>query len=170
LGGLATLKHHVTFESWCERDYLIAVDFEPGVAAVAAQPFGWSFDASDGSWREHVPDFFVRMTSGAAVIVDVRPDDLIDGLDAEKFDAAAQLCAEYGWTYRRVGEMPSPWMDNARWLASYRHPRVCTSSIVDAVSAVVGESTISLGVLADQLVSGLWCCRISFTCCVGANY
>jgi hypothetical protein len=148
---LAALKRHVTFESWCERDYLIALDFELGVAAVAAQPFVLSFGASDGSWREHVPDFFVRMASGAAVVVDVRPDDLIDDLDAEKFDATAQLCAWHGWTYRRVGEMPSPWMDNIRWLAGYRHPRVCTSSIVDAVCGVAAESTVSLGVLADQV-------------------
>lgn len=33
-------KRHVTFESACERGYLIAVDFEPDVAAVSAQPSG----------------------------------------------------------------------------------------------------------------------------------
>jgi hypothetical protein len=142
---LETSKCHVAFESWCERDYLIALDFDPGVAAVAAQPFGLSFEGSDGSEHEHVPDFFVRMTSGAAVVVDVRPDNLIAALDAEKFNVTAELCAWHGWTYRRVGEMPSRWMDNVRWLAGYRHERVCTASIVDAVCEIAGESGIPLG-------------------------
>src|ERR1700733_5283403 len=33
---LATSKRHVMFESWYERDHLIALDFDPGVVAVAA--------------------------------------------------------------------------------------------------------------------------------------
>jgi hypothetical protein len=33
---LATSKRYVTFESWYERDHLIALDFDPGVVAVAA--------------------------------------------------------------------------------------------------------------------------------------
>lgn len=148
---LATSKRHVTFESWCERDYLIALDFDQDVAAVTAQPFVLSFEASDGSLREHVPDFFVRTSSGVAVVVDVRPDNLIEAVDAEKFDATAELCAWHGWTYRRVGEMPSPWMDNIRWLAGYRHQRVRVASIVDAVCGVAGESAMPLGVLADQV-------------------
>jgi hypothetical protein len=150
---LQTLKRHVTFESWCERDHLIALDFDPEVAAVAAQPFSLSFQASDGCQREHVPDFFVRMVNGASVVVDVRPDNLIGVVDVEKFVATAQLCAQHGWTYRRVGEIPSPWIDNVRWLAGYRHERVRTTSIADAVRAITAavSSAIPLGVLADEI-------------------
>jgi hypothetical protein len=150
---LETSKRHVTFESWCERDHLIALDFDPEVAAVAAQPFSLSFELSDGSRREHVPDFFVRMVNGAAAVVDVRPDNLIGVMDAAKFVATAELCTWHGWAYRRVGEMPSPWMDNVRWLAGYRHDRVCTASIADAVRVITAAASaaIPLGLLADQV-------------------
>ncbi|MDT7761226.1 MAG: hypothetical protein QOI30_948 [Mycobacterium sp.] len=36
-GGLATTNRHVTFESCCERDYLIEFDFDPEIVGVAAQ-------------------------------------------------------------------------------------------------------------------------------------
>ena len=35
---LATTKRHVTFESWCERDHLIAFDFDPNIISIAGQP------------------------------------------------------------------------------------------------------------------------------------
>ena len=92
---------------------------------MAAQPFGLSFEAADGSRREHVPDFFVRTVGGKAAVVDVRPDNLIDPVDEEKFAAAAELCGVHGWSYWRVGQMPSPWIENVRWLAGYRHGRAC---------------------------------------------
>jgi hypothetical protein len=150
---LQTFKRHVTFESWCERDHLIALDFDPEVAAVAAQPFSLSFQASDGCQREHVPDFFVRMVNGAAVVVDVRPDNLIGVVDKERFSATAQLCTWHNWTYRRVGEMPSPWIDNVRWLAGYRHERVRAAPIVDAVYAITAAAWdgIPLSILADEI-------------------
>jgi hypothetical protein len=148
---LATTRRHVTFESWCERDYLIALDFDPGVVAVAAQPFGLQFGAADGSVRSHTPDFFVRTADGGAVVVDVRPDRLIDSDDQEKFDATAELCQMNGWKYRRVGERADPWMTNVRWLAGYRHERAFNRTIAaDVCVAATGAQRISLGALASQ--------------------
>jgi hypothetical protein len=62
----------VTFESWRERDHLIALDFDPRVVAVAAQPFGFQFDAAEGSHRSHTPDFFVRTAEGVVGSTSVR--------------------------------------------------------------------------------------------------
>jgi hypothetical protein len=45
VGGwwLATTKRHVTFESWCERDHLIAFDFDPNIVGIAGIRCGhWS--------------------------------------------------------------------------------------------------------------------------------
>ena len=70
--------------------------------------------AGDSKDREHTPDFFVPTKSGAAVVIDVRPDGLIDAIDAEKFDVTAALCRLHGWPCRRVGELPNPWMANVR--------------------------------------------------------
>jgi hypothetical protein len=41
----------VTFESWCERDHLIAFDFDPDIVGIAAQPFGFEFTSIDGVRR-----------------------------------------------------------------------------------------------------------------------
>jgi hypothetical protein len=35
----ATMGRRVGFESWVERDHLVALDFDPAVTAVASQPF-----------------------------------------------------------------------------------------------------------------------------------
>lgn len=149
---IATTARHVPFESWCERDHLIALDFDPDVIAVAGQPFTLRFAAGDGTDREHTPDFFVRTKSGAAVVIDVRPDGLIDAIDAEKFDVTAALCRLHGWQYRRVGELPNPWMANVRWLAGYRHDRTYVPGIADAVRAVAARrGVVPLGVLADAV-------------------
>jgi hypothetical protein len=106
-------KRHLTFESWCARGNLIALVFDPSVRGVAEQPFTMRFAAVEGGQREHTPDFFVRSVTGEAIVVDVRPQAVIDVSDREKF----------GWEYRQVGELPSPWIANVRWLAGYRHER-----------------------------------------------
>jgi hypothetical protein len=55
----ARTKRRVTFESWCERDHLIALDFDPSVCAVAEGPLTMRFTAVEGGQSEHTPDFFV---------------------------------------------------------------------------------------------------------------
>ena len=47
LSGLwwsATTGGHVGFESWMERDHVMALDFDPTVVGIASQPF-WLFCA-----------------------------------------------------------------------------------------------------------------------------
>ena len=78
---LATTNRHVTFESWCEGDYLIEFDFDPEIVGVAAQPFAVWLTGSAGTVGEHVPDFFLRTAHGSGVVIDVHPDGLIDAAD-----------------------------------------------------------------------------------------
>lgn len=91
-------KRHVTFESWCERDHLIAFDFDPEIVGVAAQRYSLQFVDCAGSYREHVPDFFVRSVRGDGVVIDVRPDSLIESSDQEKFEMTASVCERLGWS------------------------------------------------------------------------
>ena len=44
---MSTTKRHVTFESWCERDHLIAFDFDASIVGIAAQPFEFEFQHAD---------------------------------------------------------------------------------------------------------------------------
>lgn len=126
----STMADHVGFESWLERDHLMLLDFDPDVMGVVSQPFWLSW--RDGTYRRrHVPDFFVRLRDGSAVVIDVRPDDQIDEADSEVFAATARACAEVGWTYRRVGALDPTLVANVRWLSGYRHPRCARNDVAE---------------------------------------
>lgn len=117
-----TNRRHVGFESWCERDHLMRMDFDPDVTGMASQPFSIALPDSLPQ-HSHVPDYFVRRADGTGVVIDIRPDALVTAPDQEVFDATATLCATVGWDYLRHGDLPSVYVANLHWLAGYRHPR-----------------------------------------------
>jgi hypothetical protein len=129
---------HVGFESWLERDHLMAFDADPTVASVSSQPFWLNWWAGERR-RRHAPDFFVRLVSGDAVVVDVRPDDRIEPVDAAAFAATDQACAAVGWQYRRVGLLDAVLAANLRWLAGYRHNRCWHADRVKVLREVFAE-------------------------------
>jgi hypothetical protein len=135
----ATCGGHVGYESWLERDHLMLLDFDPLVTAVASQPFQVSWSGPDGKRVRHTPDFFVRRTDGTALVVDVRPDERIEPRDAMKFEATASACGLVGWDFVRVGAPEAVLMENVRWLAGYRHPRVHRPQVADRLVEVFGE-------------------------------
>ena len=118
----ATIADHVGFESWLERDHVMAMDFDAAVVGFSSQPFRIYWEHS-GKVRTHAPDFFARLRDGTGVVIDVRADDRIEPDDAEVFAATARICESVGWEFRRVGEMDRVLASNMRWLAGYRHPR-----------------------------------------------
>jgi hypothetical protein len=118
----ATTGEHVGFESWVERDAVMLLDFDPDVVAVASQPFCLRWAGQPGA-RRHVPDFFARLADGSAVVIDVRPDELVGADDAEVFAATRRACAAVGWGYRRVGVVDPVLAANVRWLSGFRHRR-----------------------------------------------
>ena len=117
-----TISDHIGFESWLERDQVMALDFDPTVVGLSSQPFRLSWQAGDKT-RSHTPDYFARLRDGAGVVVDVRADDRIEPEDMEAFGVTAQVCRSVGWQFRRVGAMTPVRIANLRWLAGYRHPR-----------------------------------------------
>ena len=118
----ATTGEHVGFESWVERDAVMLLDFDPDVVAVSSQPFCLRWAGQPGA-RRHVPDFFARLADGSAVVIDVRPDELVGADDAEVFAATQRACAAVGWGYRRVGVAGAVLAANVRWLSGFRHRR-----------------------------------------------
>jgi hypothetical protein len=73
---------HVGYESWVERDVLMALDAGRGVEAVASQPMWLHWVSESGKARRHAPDFFVRRADGTGVLVDVPPDHLVRAADS----------------------------------------------------------------------------------------
>ena len=148
---LSTTNRHVTFESWCERDHLIAFDFDPAIIGTAAQPFRFEFTTTADSLVSHTPDYFLRTADGGGVVVDIKPDELIDDDDRLKFSGSAVLCDRTGWAYRRLGDLPAVLGANLRWLAGYRHHRVKNSAAaVRAAQIVDCCAGIPLGGLVDE--------------------
>ena len=119
----ATTGSHVGYESWLERDHVMLLDFDPQVAAIAAQPFWLRWRDDAGRSRRHAPDLFARMADGSGVVIDVRPDDRIEQRDAEAFEATRSACGLAGWGFRRMGVPDPVLVANVAWLARYRHPR-----------------------------------------------
>lgn len=125
----ATIGRHVGYESWLERDHVMALDYDRQVTAIASQPFWLCWD--DGQrMRRHAPDFFARLADGTGLVVDVRADERIATADAEAFEATQTACAEVGWQFRRVGVIDAVLAANIRWLSRYRHPRCAGQEVI----------------------------------------
>lgn len=123
LWWLATTGRHVGYESWLERDHVMALDFDRAVTGVSSQPFTLSWPGR-GRRVSHTPDYFARLADGSGVVVDVRPADRVGPADAVKFEATAAACAVAGnWSFRLVHELEPVLAANVRWLSGYRHPR-----------------------------------------------
>jgi hypothetical protein len=92
---------------------------------------------------------------GAGVVVDVRPDELVDHQAAEAFAATAAACQQVGWEFRRTGG-PSPVLAaNVRWLAGYRHPRCHRPEVAAALLEQFAEPTplfAGAAAVGDRLV------------------
>jgi hypothetical protein len=134
----ATSRSPVGYESWVERDVATALDFDPTVVAFASQPFCLFWRDGDRG-REHTPDYFARLADGTGVVVDVRPDDLVDEGAGEVFAFTARVCDAVGWEFRRLGDLDQPYRVNLRWLARYRHDRCRRATVADRLREVFAE-------------------------------
>jgi len=116
------------FESSLERDWLIAVDFDPASIQIREQPFS-VFYRMDGETRKYTPDLLVEYAApryGARVIVyEVKP---LEVLQTEwetfkpRFKAAVRYCRQRGWRFKILTEaqIRTPFVDNAKFLRRYR--------------------------------------------------
>jgi hypothetical protein len=116
----ATTGRHVGYESWLERDEVMALDFDREVVAFSSQPF-WLCWPAGGRRRRHAPDFFARLADGTGLVIDVRAAERIEPRDAEAFELTRRACRSVGWRYRRVGGLGAVVAANLRWLSGYRH-------------------------------------------------
>ena len=115
---MSQMARSVGFESLVERSFLMELDRLGSARAVSSQPM-W-LKSWEPELHEHFPDYFVRLSSGESVLVDVRPTELIDDDAREQFDRTSSLCQQVGWRYV-VFEGLSPIRDaNLRFLLRYR--------------------------------------------------
>jgi len=129
----ATTSAHVGFESWLERDHVVALDFDRAVVGIASQPFWLYWPGAEGRRVSHAPDYFARRSDGSAVVLDCRPVERRKPADVAQFDATSAACASLGWDYRLVGAADPIRTLNLRWLGGYRHPRHWVASMATAL-------------------------------------
>jgi hypothetical protein len=135
LWWFSTTSEHVGYESWMERDQVMALDFDPDVVGLSSQPFTLS-------WKRHgedlsrTPDYFARLRDGTGVVIDVRSGGHVKPDDAE----TARACESVGWEFRRVGAVKAVRAANLRWLAGYRHPRCIDSERADSLRKVFAQA------------------------------
>lgn len=119
----ATVGRQIGFESWVERDHLVALDFDASVVGIVSQPFWLLWTPKGGRPRRHAPDFLVRSVDDTVSVLDSCPLPLIGDRDRAAFDATRRACEAVGWRYAVWDRMDTVVVANQRWLAGYRHPR-----------------------------------------------
>jgi hypothetical protein len=125
------------------------MDFDPGIAGIASQPFWLHWQDETGRSRRHAPDFFARRADGGGVVVDVRPDDRIPAEDAEVFCVTALACGRAGWEFRRAGTIDPVLRANARWLSRCRHQRCRREPVATALLEVFAAGRPLLAGVAE---------------------
>ncbi len=140
----ATNQRHVGFESRCERDHLINLDFDLAIIGISCQTFRIILPSSLPQ-NSHVPDYFIRHSDGSATVLDIRPDERVKATDHDVFHATEDLCATVGWKYQRLGALLPVYLANLRWLAGYRHPRssrASTATLLMDILTAQGPATV----------------------------
>lgn len=123
-----SLGGNAPFESSLERDWLIALDFDPSVVLIQAQPFTIKYD-EDGRRRRYTPDILAEAIQPngrrATTVYEVKPQEALCNdrcLYRARFNAAVRHCRAQGWRFKIVTEreIRTPYVNNAKFLRRYR--------------------------------------------------
>jgi hypothetical protein len=129
----ATTGGHVVYESRLELARLLLADFDPQVAAIAAQPFLVTAP-SGGRVRRHVPDFLLTGCDGGVCVVNVKPADQIAVPKvAEALAWAGEVFAGRGWRHEIWSGTAPVLLANVRFLAGYRYAGRVDAAVVTAI-------------------------------------
>jgi hypothetical protein len=148
----ATMSAHVIYESRLELARLLIADFDPAVAAIAAQPF-WLRAHAGGRARRHVPDFFLLRGDQSVIVVNVKPAArLADPQVAEALGWPGRLVRGHGWDYEIWTGTDPVYLANLRFLAGYPRPWLVPEEAADSVLAAFspGDTFAALAARAGR--------------------
>ena len=117
---MQSLGRQVGFESLQEQRLLLAVDFDGGAHDVLGQPFALRY-VDQRRWRLHVPDYLLRTDRGV-VILNVRPEGLVQDDDRRNFAALDAVAAHHGWRHEVVTGWRQPALSVLDTLSAHRRP------------------------------------------------
>jgi hypothetical protein len=115
----ATAGGHVIYESRLELARLLLADFDPDVAAIAAQPFLLRA-AVGGRVRRHLPDFLLVRANRTVTVVNLKQAArLADPVVAEALDWPGELFEGRGWGHEIwTGRTRCCWRTCGSWSAT----------------------------------------------------
>ena len=103
-----------------------------------------------------VPDFLVRMASGATRLIEIKPFDKLHKPDVQrKLSVARRFAEQNGWCFHVLTERElrrGPLLGNLRLLSRYRR-LIADASLLDAIPALVAQQPTSLGNLCAHFLS-----------------
>ena len=130
----ATAERYWTYESGMEREHFMAHDRDPDSVSLLPQPLQllWAD-------RSHIPDALVVRSDGQRVLLDIHDPDDVDDATAAAYTATSRFCRAIGWSYRVLGPLPRPYLDNLEFLSAYRHPRCRDEHLAAELAAAFRE-------------------------------
>lgn len=118
----ATTRGFVHHESFLEREYAMAADFDPSILGLSWQPFILKWPKGTKGHRGHVPDYFCRLDNGDGLVVDVKRPDKVEA-SAQQFAMTREVCQQVGWRYEVFTGLPEPRLSNVTFLSGFRQDR-----------------------------------------------
>ncbi|KQY46744.1 hypothetical protein ASD18_04840 [Cellulomonas sp. Root137] len=148
-----TNQAHVVYESLLELSWLWLADFDPCVVRLAAQPM--RVTGLDGSrTRVRYPDFAALHADGRALVVDVKPVDMLEDDDVRASLAwTARVFGDAALAYSVWSGAPREQLRNVRLLASARRPGLVADGDVEAAVHLCSEEGTQIGHLERQLAA-----------------
>ncbi|APZ33076.1 hypothetical protein BOH66_01245 [Microbacterium aurum] len=115
--SMASTGEHVWHESLLERDCLMWLDWATDIVAISSQPM--KLTTADG--EVHYPDLLGLDANGTQTVYDVKPLARINEKARAQFAWTRDVCADIGWDYRVLTELPIQYKVNLTWFAQFRH-------------------------------------------------
>jgi hypothetical protein len=132
----STMSRLLAYESRLELARIMLADFDPELAAIAAQPL--RLIGPDGARiRRHVPDLLLVDRDGGVRLVDVKSRDRVERPEnREVFAWTEETIAGRGWAFEVWSQAPLPLLTNIRFLAGYRREALIEASLIPDVLAL----------------------------------
>lgn len=137
----------VAFESTIERDLIYLLDYESHVASFSEQPMRITY-LDEGLTRTYTPDFQVEFANGRQIIVECKPEALMN-LDENqrKFEAGQAWAKEHSWEYKIItdkGLRDGHRLENIKFLTQHaRHsiPSTTKLQILQTIDSFCGSGS-----------------------------
>lgn len=147
----STNQGHVIYESRLELARLLLADFDPTVTWIVAQPFLLK-SVVNRRQRSHIPDFLL-ITNGVPAVLDVKPPWQLEKPKVKfTLDWTRQLVDPRGWRYEVWSAPDAVELQNVRFLAGNRNPRLFDPALLDELREMQLEGS-TLGEAFDTAAS-----------------